>query len=81
MKVSRSFSLSGTDALHLDKDQSHGLELITADQLLVQAALVRGIQCLMLSSGCARSFSQKQQPSKAHGLFSKSSRNHHQVFV
>ena len=41
-------SLRVADALHLAIAQSHNLELITADQALVQAAQARGIPCLML---------------------------------
>lgn len=48
VKDSRSPALRGADALHLAIAQSHNLELITADQALVQAAQARGIPCLML---------------------------------
>ena len=48
VKDSRSPALRGTDALHLAIAQRHNLELITADQALVQAAQARGIPCLML---------------------------------
>ena len=48
VKDSRSTALRGADALHLAIAQSHNLELITADQALVQAAQARGIPCLML---------------------------------
>ena len=48
VKNSRSPALRGADALHLAIAQSHNLELITADQALVQAAQARGISCLML---------------------------------
>jgi len=48
VKDSRSPALRGADALHLAIAQSHDLELITADQALVQAAQARGIPCLML---------------------------------
>ena len=48
VKDSRSPALRGADALHLATAQSHNLELITADQALVQAAQARGIPCLML---------------------------------
>lgn len=48
VKDSRSPALLGADALHLAIAQSHNLELITADQALVQAAQARGIPCLML---------------------------------
>ena len=48
VKDSRSPVLRGADALHLAIAQSHNLELITADQALVQAAQARGIPCLML---------------------------------
>ena len=48
VKDSRSPALRGADALHLAIAQSHNLELITADQTLVQAAQARGIPCLML---------------------------------
>ena len=48
VKDSRSPDLRGADALHLAIAQSHNLELITADQALVQAAQARGIPCLML---------------------------------
>ena len=48
VKDSRSPALRGADALHLAIAQSHNLELITADQALVQAAQDRGIPCLML---------------------------------
>ena len=48
LKDSRSPALRGADALHLAIAQSHNLELITADQALVQAAQARGIPCLML---------------------------------
>ena len=48
VKDSRSPALRGADALHLAIAQSHNLELITADQSLVQAAQARGIPCLML---------------------------------
>ena len=48
VKDSRSPALRGVDALHLAIAQSHNLELITADQALVQAAQTRGIPCLML---------------------------------
>ena len=48
VKDSRSPALHGADALHLAIAQSHNLELITADQALVQAAQARGIPCLML---------------------------------
>ena len=48
VKDSRSPALRGADALHLAIAQSHNLELITADQALVQAAQARGISCLML---------------------------------
>ena len=48
VKDSRSPALRGADALHLAIAQSHNLELITADQDLVQAAQARGIPCLML---------------------------------
>ena len=48
VKDSRSPALSGADALHLAIAQSHNLELITADQALVQAAQARAIPCLML---------------------------------
>ena len=48
VKVNRSPALRGADALHLAIAQSHNLELITADQALVQAAQARGIPCLML---------------------------------
>ena len=48
VKASRSPALRGADALHLAIAQSHNLELITADQALVQAAQARGIPCLML---------------------------------
>ena len=48
VKNSRSPALRGADALHLAIAQSHNLELITADQALVQAAQARGIPCLML---------------------------------
>ena len=48
VKDSRSPSLRGADALHLAIAQSRNLELITADQALVQAAQARGIPCLML---------------------------------
>ena len=48
VKDSRSPALRGADALHLAIAQSHNLELITADQALVQAAQARGIPCLRL---------------------------------
>ena len=48
VKDSRSPALRGADALQLAIAQSHNLELITADQALVQAAQARGIPCLML---------------------------------
>ena len=48
VKDSRSLALRGADALHLAIAQNHNLELITADQALVQAAQARGIPCLML---------------------------------
>ena len=48
VKDSRSSALRDADALHLAIAQSHNLELITADQALVQAAQARGIPCLML---------------------------------
>ena len=48
VKDGRSPALRGADALHLAIAQSHNLELITADQALVQAAQARGIPCLML---------------------------------
>jgi predicted nucleic acid-binding protein len=48
VKDSRSPALRGADALHLAIAQSHNLELITADQALVQVAQARGIPCLML---------------------------------
>ena len=48
VKDSRSPALRGADALHLAIAQSHNLELITADQALVQAAQARGIPCLVL---------------------------------
>ena len=48
VKDSRSPALRGADALHLAIAQGHNLELITADQALVQAAQARGIPCLML---------------------------------
>ena len=48
VKDSRSPALRGADALHLAIAQSHNLELIIADQALVQAAQARGIPCLML---------------------------------
>ena len=48
VKDSRSPALRGADALHLAIAQSQNLELITADQALVQAAQARGIPCLML---------------------------------
>ena len=48
VKDSRSPALRSADALHLAIAQSHNLELITADQALVQAAQARGIPCLML---------------------------------
>ncbi len=48
VKDSRSPALRGADALHLAIAHSHDLELITADQALVQAAQARGIPCLML---------------------------------
>ena len=48
VKDSRSPALRGADALHLAIAQSRNLELITADQTLVQAAQARGIPCLML---------------------------------
>ena len=48
VKDSRFPALRGADALHLAIAQSHNLELITADQALVQAAQARGIPCLML---------------------------------
>lgn len=48
VKDSRSPALRGADALHLAIAQSHNLELITADQALVQAAQARGIPCLIL---------------------------------
>ena len=48
VKDSRSPALRGADALHLAIAQSHNLELITADQALVQAAQSRGIPCLVL---------------------------------
>ncbi len=48
VKDSRSPALRGADALHLAIAQSHNLELITADQALVQAAQARRIPCLML---------------------------------
>ena len=48
VKDSRSPALHSADALHLAIAQSHNLELITADQALVQAAQARGIPCLML---------------------------------
>ena len=48
VKDSRSPALRGADALHLAIAQSHNLELITADQALVQAAQAQGIPCLML---------------------------------
>ena len=48
VKDSRSPALRGADALHLAIAQSHNLELITADQALVQAVQARGIPCLML---------------------------------
>ena len=48
VKDSRSPALRGADALHLAIAQRHNLELITADQALVQAAQARGIPCLML---------------------------------
>ena len=48
VKDSRSPALRGADALHLAIAQSHNLELITADQALVQAAQARGIPCQML---------------------------------
>ena len=48
VKDSRSPALRGADALHLAIAQSHNLELITADQALVQAAQARGIPCIVL---------------------------------